>query len=203
MDNITTYINSGVLELYVMGIATREEVEQVEKLAVSHSEVADAIREISLGFENYADAHAIEPHGAIKPMLLATVDYMERLAKGEEPAFPPVLGENSRVSDYKEWLERKDLAGPADEDNIHARVIGYTPEIMTAIVWIKESTPLEIHDKEFERFLIVEGTCDIVIDDKPHKLGPGDYMQIPLHAGHHVQVTSVTRCKVILQRVAA
>lgn len=203
MNNIATYINSGVLELYVMGIATPEETAEVEQMAAAHCEIAEAIREISITLENYASAHAVEPHGTIKPMVLATIDYMDRLTKGETATFPPVLGENSKVSDYQQWLDRKDLAGPREEDNIHARLIGYTPQVVSAIVWIKESTPFEVHDNEYERFLIIEGTCDIIISGKAHQLVPGDYMQIPLHAGHEVKVTSKGRCKVILQRVAA
>jgi mannose-6-phosphate isomerase-like protein (cupin superfamily) len=54
-----------------------------------------------------------------------------------------------------------------------------------------------------EHFLIVEGTCDITIGDKVHHLVPGDYLSIPLYIDHDVKVTSITPCKVILQRVAA
>lgn len=203
MNRIANYIESGVLELYVMGIASPEEIEEVEKMAAAHPEISDAIREISITLESYAGAHAVTPHGTIKPLLLATIDYMDRLKNGEAPAFPPVLGEHSRISDYQEWLGREDLSQPGDFDDIHVRLIGYTPQVTSAIVWIKSMAPHEVHDHEYERFLIVEGTCDIVIGDKTHKLAPGDYMQIPLHSGHHVKVTSDIPCKVILQRVAA
>lgn len=91
----------------------------------------------------------------------------------------------------------------SDTDNIYAKIIGYTPEATTAIVWLKDYAPHEVHDNEYERFLIVEGTCDIIVEDQVNQLVPGDYFAIPLHKNHLVKVTSSIPCKVILQRVAA
>ena len=90
-----------------------------------------------------------------------------------------------------------------EHQDIFAKIIGYAPEVTTAIVWIKEMAPEETHTDEYEKFLIIEGTCDIVIEHKVHQLKAGDYFSIPLHANHHVVVTSEIPCKAILQRVAA
>jgi mannose-6-phosphate isomerase-like protein (cupin superfamily) len=92
---------------------------------------------------------------------------------------------------------------PAENEGVFARIIGYTPEVITAIVWLKDYAPAEVHHNEYERFLIVEGSCDIFIGDEMHQLSPGDYLQIPLFADHRVVITSSIPCKVILQRVAA
>ena len=64
-------------------------------------------------------------------------------------------------------------------------------------------TSPEIHTKEYERFLIIEGTCDIKIGDDVFHLKAGDYKEIPLFIEHSLIVTSDIPCKVILQRVAA
>ena len=90
-----------------------------------------------------------------------------------------------------------------DQEEVFAKIIGYTPEAITAIVWLKDYAPHEVHDNEYERFLIVEGTCDIIVEDEVNQLVPGDYFAIPLHKKHLVKVTSSIPCKVILQRVAA
>ena len=63
--------------------------------------------------------------------------------------------------------------------------------------------PQEVHDNEYKKFLIVEGTCDIVIGENAHSLVPGDVLEIPLHTTHFGRVTSSMPCKVILQRIAA
>jgi mannose-6-phosphate isomerase-like protein (cupin superfamily) len=89
---------------------------------------------------------------------------------------------------------------PTDLKDIQIRVIGSTPKMMTAIVWIKEMVPQEVHVDEHEKFLIVEGTCEITVGEDVYSFTAGDFMQIPLHKKHHVKVTSVIPCKVLLQR---
>ena len=149
-------------------------------------------------------AHAITPDVTIKPFLIATIDYTERLQNGEAPTFPPLLHEGSSLSDYSEWLNRADLALPNGlNEEFHAKIIGYTPEATTAIIWLKHGAPIEVHENELERFMIVEGTCDIIIGEEVHQLAAGDFLAIPLHQPHSVKVTSAIPCKLILQRVAA
>ena len=61
----------------------------------------------------------------------------------------------------------------------------------------------EVHHDEYEKFLIVEGTCTITIGDEVHNLVPGNFLSIPLYKNHTVTVTSLIPCKIILQRIAA
>lgn len=189
--------------MYVMGMLSPVECMEVEQMAAQHPEVQAEIEEITKALKAYAEEQSPAPHAAIKPLLVATIDYSERLQNGEAPAFPPMLNEHSKVDDYAEWLNRKDLLLPDQFTDIFAKIIGYTPGMTTAIVWISTMAPHEVHADEYEKFLIVEGTCDLVIGQTVHQLVPGDYLAIPLHAGHHVKVTSSIPCKVILQRIAA
>ena len=203
MKNIKKYIESGILEAYVMGTATEEETREVEQMASDNYEISEEIEAISEAVEVYAMAHAIQPDVTIRPFLMATIDYAERLKKGEPETSPPLLHEGSKTSDYTPWLVRDDMQLPEDFTDLHARIIGYNAQALTAIVWINSMAPQEVHDHEYERFLIVEGTCNITIADEVHSLMPGDYLAIPLYKNHHVTVTSSVPCKVILQRVAA
>jgi mannose-6-phosphate isomerase-like protein (cupin superfamily) len=196
------YMGSGLLELYVLGATSPAESTEVELMAATDPAIRLEIEAIEEALEAYAMEHAAAPNPVIKPFLLATIDYTERLKGGEPITMPPVLNKNSIIEDYSPWLNRSDLLVPGD-NAIFAKIIGYTPEVVTAIVWIKEYAPHEIHDHEFEKFLIVEGTCDIVVGDEVHALVPGDYFAIPLHKNHQVKVTSTIPCKVILQRIAA
>ncbi len=197
-------IDSGILETYVMGMASDSEREEVEKMAAANPDIRQEIDEISDALENYAKANAIEPGPVVKPLLRATIDYADRMQNGEEISYPPVVNENSKVADYASWLNRPDLDySGSKEDNLFVKIIGNTPGIFTAIVWIKHDTPREIHHKELESFLIVEGRCDILVGDKSNHLVAGDYFTIPLHEYHQVKVTSSIACKAILQRMAA
>ena len=196
------YIDSGILEQYVLGIASTAESNEVEMMAAANPEIQEEIDAIARSLEIFAQAVAVEPNPVIKPFLLATIDYTERLKNGEPISDPPILNENSRVADYTAWLSRADMASPGTAD-VFAKIIGYTPEAITAIVWLKDYAPQEVHDHEYERFLIVEGTCNIIVGEEVNQLVPGDYFAIPLHKNHLVEVTSSIACKVILQRVAA
>ena len=203
MKKIREYIESGLLEFYVLGLATPLEVKEVEEMAKAHDEVRAAIDEFSKILEKKVRANAVAPDPVVKPMLMATLNYIDRLEKGEKISFAPLLYEGSKISDYEEWLSRSDMFAPADFNDIHARIIAHTPEATTAIVWIKDFAPGEVHTDELERFLIVEGTCDITIEKDTFSLVPGDFLAIPLFKDHMVKVTSDIPCKVILQRVAA
>jgi mannose-6-phosphate isomerase-like protein (cupin superfamily) len=203
MESGKEYIESGILELYVLGQTSAEETIEVELAAKNHGEVRDEILQIELALEKYSFEHAVEPNPVIKPFLMATLDFADRIQNGEQPGDIPMLTENSTIEDYAEWLNRDDMVLPKDFDGVYAKILASTPQATTAIVWIKEMAPQEVHDNEFEKFLIIEGTCDISIEDKIHRLSPGDYLSIPLHKNHHVTITSENPCKIILQRVAA
>ena len=196
------YIESGILEQYVLGSASEDECKEVELMAAAYPDVRREIDTISETLEDLAMANAVEPDPVVKAFLLATIDYEERMKKGEQVSALPLLNEKSRVSDYKNWLERSDMVSPGT-DNIFAKIIGATESVITAIIWLKDVSPPEKHSKEYERFLIVEGTCNIMVEDELNQLGPGDFFTIPLYKSHFVKVTSPMPCKIILQRVAA
>jgi mannose-6-phosphate isomerase-like protein (cupin superfamily) len=203
MNAIADYIESGVLELYVLGHTTAEESLEVERMAAAHGEVRRELDSIQEAMEAYALAHAVPPGALVKPVLLATIDYFERLSQGEEEAVPPLLTANSHQEAYASWLKREDMVAPEEFEGVYVKLIGVTAQATTAIVWIREMADEEVHHKEYEHFLIVEGTCQIVAGDEVHPLGPGDYFAVPLHTLHRVVVTSPYPCKALLQRVAA
>lgn len=61
MDNIQSYIESGILELYVLGNVTPEEKLQVEEMMAAHQTVRAEVDEIERALEVYAGKNAIEP----------------------------------------------------------------------------------------------------------------------------------------------
>jgi mannose-6-phosphate isomerase-like protein (cupin superfamily) len=203
MEDIRSFIESGIIESYALGMANEEEILRVESMASLHPEVKQELEEIRSSLESYAGSHASKPHMTLKPMVLGGIEYMERMMKGEPPSYPPVIYEGSKIEDYREWLDRPDMMAPEEFDNIHAKYICITPELKCAIVWIKEIAPDEVHKDEHERFLIVEGTCDIYVDGHVRHLVPGDVFFVPLHSNHHVIITSDIPCKAVLQRIAA
>lgn len=203
MKDPQAYIHSGILEEFVLGLTSDEENREVNAMALQHPQVQAEINAITASLMVYGECMAPEPDPTIKPMVMAIVDYTERLKGGEAPVSVPDLTEHSRISDFEEWINRKDMVLSEDFDQVYARLIGYEPHKMTALLWLKHGSPEEVHDAQYEKFLILEGTCDITIDGEVHSLKSGDYLQIPLYKKHHVRVTSLTPCKAVLQRMAA
>ena len=203
MLNPQNFIDSGILELYVMGKTNELENDKVLMMAATYAEVFDEIVAIEISLEKYALIHGVELDITIKPFVIATIDFTERIKNGELPTFPPLLNELSNLKDYLPWLNRSDMVLPVDFEEIHAKIIGYNDEALTAIIWLKNGSPSEIHDDEFEKFLIVEGTCTITIDKEDFYLKSGDVLGIPLYKEHFLKVTSSVPCKAILQRIAA
>lgn len=201
--NIKEYIKTGILEMYVLGQTSEEENLEIAALSKIHPEIKSEIDEITASFIAYSESTVAGVNPAIKPMLLATIDYTERLRSGEIPTYPPIMDENTKMSDFEEWTKRTDMLEPQHFEDMYVKIIGYDSQATTGIAWLIGATPYEIHTDEYEKFLILEGSCDIITDSETFSLLPGDYKAIPLHEGHVVKVTSLIPCKVILQRVAA
>ena len=58
--DLKTYIESGILELYVLGQLSPEEVKEVEDMQVKHVEIQREIHEISISLEKYGQVNAIK-----------------------------------------------------------------------------------------------------------------------------------------------
>ena len=162
--DIRDYISSGILEQYVLGNTGKEESMEVERMAAAHLEIRNEIAEISRTIEQLAMANAVTPSRNVKPFLMATIDFMERMEQGEKPSLAPLLNEDSKLNDYSSWLNRNDIVLPLHATDPYAKIISSAPGVVTAIVWIKNESPLEIHHDEYEKFLIVEGSCDIIVE---------------------------------------
>ena len=194
-------LESGLLELFAMGLLEGTELDVVNTALSNDPLLQEALEQIEYSLFLYAQANAISPNPTIKPLLMAKIDYKERLKQGETPDRIPALNADSKVEDFEQWLGREDMQLNASFEEAQVKIIADESDKMTAIVWLKSGAPPETHTNEHEKFLIVEGTCDLSIGTKVHPLKAGDYLAIPLYISHHVKVTSANPCKIILQRV--
>lgn len=69
MENLKSYIESGVLELYVLGDLSSEETILVEEMASRYHEVKDEILAIENAMQQYALQNAVEPSSTVKTKL--------------------------------------------------------------------------------------------------------------------------------------
>lgn len=204
MIDIKEYIESGILELYALGLTSAEETAGVNDMLIKYPELSLELDEILSALVNTNNAkNTPTPSVTIKPFLEAVVNYQDRIMKGEAITVPPILSPTSTISEFSPWINNPTCAIPDDFSQFHAHLIGLNQEAITAIAWIKNMAPEETHNNDYERFLVIEGSCDIFIGEAKHTLNVGDYFEIPLHTAHTLIVTSSIPCKVVLQRVAA
>lgn len=69
MENLKAYIESGVLELYVLGDLSPEEALHVEEMAAQYPEVKSELTAIEIAMESYAMENAVAPSADIETKL--------------------------------------------------------------------------------------------------------------------------------------
>ncbi|MEP7127441.1 MAG: anti-sigma factor, partial [Chitinophagales bacterium] len=78
--NTEEYISSGVLDLYVSGLLSIEEMRDVELKACQHAEIKTELVSLQFALERFAFKYAIAPRPELKEKIMKTI-----LAKAEEP----------------------------------------------------------------------------------------------------------------------
>lgn len=194
-------ILSGKLEAFVLGTLPADERFAVLRASSAFPEVRDEIARLEEALERSAQWPTAPADGLLKESILGRL-------KGDawhqdDPGHPPILHAGSSRSDYAQWLDLPQMVAPAAYEDPYFIPIAQTAQALTAIVWMRKGSPAETHTDCIEKFLILEGTCEIQLPDHVEKLQPGDKYSIPLHVPHTVVVTSSVPCKLVVQRVAA
>lgn len=78
--DIQAYIQSGIIESYVLGLASAEEVDELEKLKLQFPEVQQAISDFSASLKQYASENSITPPGEIKAKIMSAIKNEGNLA---------------------------------------------------------------------------------------------------------------------------
>jgi anti-sigma-K factor RskA len=73
VEDIKAYIESGILELYVLGDISREEKLQVETMAAKHPAIKAELKEIERSMELYAEQNAIDPSENLRSRVLNSI----------------------------------------------------------------------------------------------------------------------------------
>ncbi|RYE19318.1 MAG: anti-sigma factor [Sphingobacteriales bacterium] len=92
MKDIKAYIESGILELYVLGDVSAEEKLQVQEMVSKHPEVKAELDAIETSLENYAAANAVDPSEKVRDRVLNSM----LINLGDDRIFP---GQTTREKD--------------------------------------------------------------------------------------------------------
>lgn len=86
MENIKEYIESGILELYVLGDLNSAESAEVEAMSKLYPEVTAELEEIESMMVKVADKFEIEPAPRVKENFLASISFSDEEEIGAEDA---------------------------------------------------------------------------------------------------------------------
>ncbi len=100
---IQEYIESGIIESYVLGIAEPAEIAEVEKLKLQYIEIQKAIDVFSITLEQMALKNAVPPPADIKPRLMAELDFNT----SSKDTFPLTVAYNSNDKSNEEGSIKK------------------------------------------------------------------------------------------------
>lgn len=89
MEEGKAYIESGILELYVLGQLDAQEQAEVEAMATKYPEVKQEIEAIEIAMEQYALQHAVKPAADLESKILAQISQAPTQSPIEEPAIIP------------------------------------------------------------------------------------------------------------------
>jgi anti-sigma-K factor RskA len=71
VEEVKTYIESGILELYVLGQLTAQECIEVEDMSAKYPEVSAEISAIEIAMESYALENAVSPSAELESKILS------------------------------------------------------------------------------------------------------------------------------------
>ena len=90
MEEVKAYIESGILELYVLGQLSATECTEVEEMASKYPQVKEEILAVELALENYALENAIQPSAETQDKLYAKLGINEISPVQSEPKVIPL-----------------------------------------------------------------------------------------------------------------
>ncbi|HQW41052.1 MAG: cupin domain-containing protein [Flavobacteriales bacterium] len=187
-----------LVERYVLGLLDVETARRVEAAAVHDVQVRDMLKELQEAMAHHASDNATQPPTGLRSHVIQAIQL--EVEKERASGRPPLLHHKSTVADFASWIGT-DHVRPEGAGNMQYIPLDESDDRQTALVWLEQEEPTEIHTDCVERFLILEGTCDVTIGNELHAMIPGNVITIPMFTEHSVRVTSTMPCKAILQRV--
>lgn len=184
--DISAFIESGILEGYILDAISKEDKRLVEEIIAKYPEVKSELALIEESLSVYTNEHQLTPPSQLKTKILADIQNYNN---------PPILNPESKIEDYSLWLNNTEP--PTDYADMHMEVIGDYEEAKMVIAWVKNGEIDHTHQDYDENFLIVEGSCRATINGITKDYYPGDYVSFPIHKVHSYEVTSPKPMKVI------
>lgn len=93
--DIQAYIQSGIIETYVLGFASDEESAELLRLAAQHSEIKAALEAFEIAIEKTASNNTIPPPQELKNKIMLSLKAEEE--KNDLPGIAPIISLNEKI----------------------------------------------------------------------------------------------------------
>ena len=139
-----SYIASGIIEDYCLGMLNDKENNAVEQYAQLHADVKQEIDAYMQALEQYALDNAVKPDEQLKTQIFQLIDNLEK----EQEANPQHLPLLNKYSDLDNWLKIVEplLPGQLEED-MFVKELRNEDGVSQIIIWTKVDYPDEVHDE--------------------------------------------------------
>ncbi len=203
MINIESYILSGVLEDYCLGILSDVQAQAVEDMCDQYPEINARRLELQDNLLQIATQHAVTPPDNSLEKIFDEFDvdsmleevYLDSHSQSINK-FVPI----SRNTNHEKWNSIVTPIYPPDDFDIHSHLLYDGIEGKLIVVWIKAELPEELHYDITEKILILEGHCTGYIEDRALDLVPGSFVEVPKNKTHSLLVESPSPAKLLVWR---
>ncbi len=196
--DIQEYINSGILHDYCINALSDTERAGVEQVCARYPEVKKELQQMQRALEKFAERTSEQPADGLKQTIWNTLENINKERAGELDDLPLL----NKYSDHNNWnrIVKPLIPRPVPEKRV-VIPLRSSDGIMQCLIISRTDVDDETHIHERESFLVLEGECECHIGDNVYRLGPGGFLDVPLHQGHNVKVLS-PYVVAVLQHVA-
>ena len=183
--SLKDYIHSGMIEDYCLGLLTPDEMEDVAKQANINPEIKERINEYQSALKQYAAELSPGNAKSHKQQLMKIIDNLEAEASLDIKNLPLI----NKYSNSKKWLPlAKSVLPAALEEPTLMYELRDEKGINQFLLWTIADSPYELHDDVYETLLLLEGECICRVGEDAYHLNTGDFLAIPLHKHHNLEV---------------
>lgn len=180
---LESYIESGILELYVLDLLDETERLTVQEMIILHPELRVELQNIEVALESYAVNTSVEPSSGLKAKIEQAIFHTPSLKIADKDL---LVNENS---DLQQWLKMVEVRFPEalTADNF-CEVWREAEGVKQVLVVSSFDIPDETHDDVYESFFILQGNCKCTVGTESFYRKAGGYIGIPLNENHQVEV---------------
>ncbi|HOY29446.1 MAG TPA: hypothetical protein PLR96_10765, partial [Flavobacteriales bacterium] len=161
--NADELIRSGLLEAYVLGQASPEEVRLVEGLRASDARVREELDAIELMLEQHATRQAVAPPPALKAAV------MDRIAQDGAPKRTPVLPITAAPERRMNWLAAASIGGLVLSAAMNFLQYQELKSVRTELARLENDRSVLAEELQVQRTSLKRTTEQLAITTDPHR----------------------------------